>query len=358
MDKNIALIYDGARALGLPVTYFPNINYLNIHLGRKHYYFCRTVTPINEGASIFIAKNKFRLNKLLEGSGFPVPKAVALSADNIAQQPLSELIRGLQFPLVAKPMNETGRGYSVLCNINDITVLAEQVDRVLKTHRYVQVEEFHQHLKEYRVLVLKNRVIGVVERFAASVIGDGEHSIEELIEISNRERDKLARTLTISPLVIDEEYLLCLNEQNLSLQSIPSKGAEIRLCYTVNTGRGGDIFSHGKKIHPQNAKYLCDAARVAGLAYVGFDVLCEDINLPFGQTKWLIIEANFNPDLTIHEIPHRGKRVSVVKKILRQLIYRHPLSYVYHFGILASSSIYVKTIVSIGLLIFIIHYLI
>ena len=335
MDKNIALIYDGARALGLPVTYFPNINYLNIHLGRKHYYFCRTVTPINEGASIFIAKNKFRLNKLLEGSGFPVPKAVALSADNIAQQPLSELIRGLQFPLVAKPMNETGRGYSVLCNINDITVLAEQVDRVLK-----------------------NRVIGVVERFAASVIGDGEHSIEELIEISNRERDKLARTLTISPLVIDEEYLLCLNEQNLSLQSIPSKGAEIRLCYTVNTGRGGDIFSHGKKIHPQNAKYLCDAARVAGLAYVGFDVLCEDINLPFGQTKWLIIEANFNPDLTIHEIPHRGKRVSVVKKILRQLIYRHPLSYVYHFGILASSSIYVKTIVSIGLLIFIIHYLI
>jgi hypothetical protein len=33
-------------------------------------------------------------------------------------------------------------------------------------------------------------------------------------------------------------------------------------------------------------------------------VICEDINLPFSQTKWMIIEVNHNPDLTIHEIPN------------------------------------------------------
>ena len=357
MDNNLLLFYKGAHVLGLPVTYLPHLEYLNINLGRKNYYFSCALTPLNKGASIFIARNKFRLNKLLDEAGFPVPKAVAFNADERARQPLSDLIQGLQFPLAAKPMKGTGRGMDVLCNIQDITLLSEHVSRILKKHSYIQIEEFHQHLKEYRVLVLKNQVIGVVERFGACVIGDGEHSIEELIVFSNRERAMLALNLTISPLVVDEEYLLCLSKQNLSLQSIPPKGKKVRLCYTANTGRGGDILSHGKKIHPKNVNYLCRAAKTIGLTYVGFDVLCEDINLPFSRTKWLILEANQSPDTTIHEVPHRGKRSSVVKKVLRQLIFRHPLSYIVHLCTRSRWSIYIKMSSSVGILFVVIRYL-
>jgi len=344
MDRNMRLFYQAAQQLGLMVKYHADIAYLSIILGKKNYYFHRTITPLNKGASIFIAKNKYKLNKILEASGFPVPKAVAFTANDYEEQSLSDLIQGLRFPLVAKPMTDSGRGTEVLCNIKNINTLSDHIERMIQNHSCIQVEEFHQHFKEYRILVLKKRVIGVVERFGASVIGDGKHSIEELIAKSNEQRAQLSLTLTISPLIVDEEYMDCLAEQNLTLQSIPDLGEKIRLCYTVNTGRGGEIYSHGKQIHPLNVEYLCRAAKTIGLTYVGLDVICEDINLPFNQTNWVIIEANFNPDLTIHEIPNRGKKAKVINKLLLQLIYRHPFSYVYHLCMHSRWSIYIKMI--------------
>ncbi len=327
MDRNADLLYKGAKRLGLRAHFHSDLGFLEIVIGSKHYYFLRTLTPLNEGASVFICKNKFRANQLLANAGFPVPKALAFSKDEASKLDLKDLIKTLDFPLVAKPMENGGRGTDVLCNIKDLPTLQKQMDIIFERFNYVQIEEFHKCPKEYRVLVLKNQVIGVVERFPASVEGDGIHSIAELIAISNEKRAALAKNLTISPLIYDLEYQQCLQEQGLSLKSIITQGKKIQLCHTVNTGRGGDILSLGKKIHPANAALLCAALRATGLEYGGFDIICEDINLPFSQSKWMIIEINHNPDLTIHEIPNRGIRVSVINKILRQLIWRNPVSY-------------------------------
>ncbi len=350
MEINAQLFYKGAKKLGLPIKYLPDLGYLDIFIGRKHYYFLLSSIPLNEGASVYICKNKFLANQLLLNGGFPVPLAVAFSQADFSRQALHDLIKSLRFPLVAKPMKNSAQGNNVLCNIKDIFVLEEQVCRIFKGHSHVQIEEFHHGLKEYRVLVLKNRVLGVVERFAASITGDGVHSIKELMAISNEQRAGMSVSLTISPLVYDEEYKQCIEEQGLSLQSIIPKGIRIQLCHTVNTGRGGDIVSLGKKIHPKNAILLCKALRVTGLLYGGFDILCEDINQPFSQTKWLIIEINHNPDTTIHEVPCQGIKVSVINKILWQLIFRHPFAYLSHIVMYQASSIYSRMIVITGVL--------
>lgn len=338
------LFYQAAEKLNLPNTYLPYIDYLSIQLGQKNYYFTRTLTPMNQGSSIFIAQNKHVANALLGDAGFCVPKAILLSQERYLQQPLAQLLQGINFPLVAKPVTGTSRGLDVRCNITNINSLEKYLKNFFQTYQTdVQIEEFHQNLKEYRVLILKNRVIGVVERFAAHVIGDGQQTIESLIAQSNKERDHLNATLTMAPIVVDDEIQQCMEEQHLSLQSIVPKDKKITLCYTVNTGRGGDIFSHGNKIHSQNAKQLIRAAKLLGLTYVGFDVLCEDINLSFHHTKWMIIEANFHPDITIHEVPNRGKRARVVNKVLLQLILQHPFFYGYHLMLKSKFSVYVKS---------------
>ncbi|MBA2709942.1 MAG: UDP-N-acetylmuramyl peptide synthase [Tatlockia sp.] len=343
MDRNAELFYRGAKKLGLTVHVHSDLGFLEIIIGRNHYYFMRTLTPLNEGASVFVCKNKFRANQLLINAGYPLPKAVAFTKKEFLMLGLKELIKPLNFPLVAKPMENSGRGTDVLCNIKDLSTLKKQVKAIFEKFDYVQLEEFHKNIREYRVLVLKNKVIGVVERFAASVEGDGIHTIAELIAISNEKRAILAKNLTISPLIYDLEYQQCLEEQGLSLESIVSYGAKIKLCHTVNTGRGGDIISLGKKIHPSNALLLCAALKETGLTYGGFDIICEDINLPFSQSKWMIIEINHNPDLTIHEIPNQGIRVSVINKILGQLIRRHPLSYLLHITSQSFRSKFVKS---------------
>ncbi len=351
MDKNAELFYKGAKKLGLTVNFHADLGFLEIVIGSKHYYFLRTLTPLNEGASIFICKNKFKANQLLLKAGFPVPKAVAFSKNEISEFALAHFIKTLRFPLVAKPMENGGRGTDVLCNIKDLSTLQKQVDTIFKKFNYVQIEEFHKSPKEYRVLVFKNQVIGVVERFSASVVGDGTHTIAELIAIANEKREVLAKHLTISPLIHDLEYEQCLQEQGLSLKSVIPQGKKIQLCHTVNTGRGGDILSLGKKIHPANAALLCAALRETGLVYGGFDVLCEDIHLSFSQSKWMIIEINHNPDLTIHEIPNQGIRVNVINKILGELIWRHPLSYLLHLA----GKLYRSKISKAGLLILVLY---
>jgi len=347
MNRNIRLFYNGANDLHLPVHYYPDIQYLNISLGKHQYYFIKSHTPLNEGAGVLISKNKFLMNQLLAESGFPVPKAARFDKDTWLKSPVNELIATLKFPLVAKPLQDTGRGTGVMCNIKNETELDNHVRTLFELYPVVQVEEFHKGLREYRVLVLRNEVIGVVERFAAQVTGDGMHSIEELIAIENKERERLSKTLTISPMTYDSEYQHCLEEQGLTLTFIPEKGQQVRLCYTVNTGRGGSIYSHGKQIHPENVAYFYRAAQVAGLYYVGFDVLCEDINKPFSTSKWMLIEANHCPDLTIHEIPHRGQKQPVVHLVLKQLIKRHPFAYSYQLMTKSKWSIFFKGLLMI-----------
>ncbi|MDI9819158.1 MULTISPECIES: UDP-N-acetylmuramyl peptide synthase [unclassified Legionella] len=349
-DRNIRLYYESALKLHLPVDYIPELNTMQITLGGRNYYFSSTITPINNGGGIFISRNKYKFNKLLESYNFPVPNAVAVSKENFERGFLADLIKDLQFPVVAKPIQDTGRGKDVFCGIKDIETLSNYLRSCFEHYAFMQVEEFHTGLKEYRVLVLKNRVIGVVQRFGAEVIGDGKHSIRQLIDIKNEERIKLSPTLTISPLVIDEEYKTCLAEQGLSVDSTPSPGQKVRLSYTANTGRGGEIFSLGKKIKKENAKILCTAAKIAGLDIVGMDVLCEDINLSFKKSKWLIIEGNFAPDTTIHEIPNYGEKVNVTQLILKKIISRHPLSYLSHLFTNSKFSVFIKGILIITVL--------
>lgn len=327
MDKNIRIYAETAHALGLPAFFQPELNVLTIKLGRRSYFFHAAITPFNKGASIYLAKHKYLANHLLDAAGFPVPKAALFLATTFNRERLLQKLEHFNFPLVAKPAQDTVRGRDVLCNIKDMETLYHYLQEQLKTHKSMQVEEFHQGLKEYRVLVFKNRVIGVVERFAARVVGDGQHTIAQLIEHANVARDKLSEKLTISPLVVDQEYQQCLKEQNLSLESIPKAGQIIQLCHTVNTGRGGDIWSHGKTILPNNARLLVKAAKTLGLEFVGFDVLCEDINRSFENSTWFILEGNFNPNITIHEIPHRGTPSHVTRIVLKALIKRHPFAY-------------------------------
>ncbi len=351
MDRNVTLVHQAAKCLHLPYKYYPKINFLEIHLGKKRYYFHHAITPLNYGASAYISVNKYINNALLAKAGFPVAKAVTFSKESWRNEPLAELIKKLQFPLVAKPLKNTARGHGVFCKIPDIKSLANYLDLFFQHFEDVEIEEFHGNLKEYRILILKNKVIGVLERVGASVIGDGKHTIDELIAIKNKEKILLSQTVTISPMTYDLEYELCLKEQGLKLQSIPSNGQKIRLCYTANTGRGGDINSLGNKIHPQNAAMLIKAARALGLEYTGLDMFCTDINVPFHNTnKWLIIEANIGPDMTLHELTPQGKKIAVSNIVIWELIKRHPFAYLYHLATRSPLSFYFKASISIAIL--------
>lgn len=352
MDKNLALYRRTAYSLNLPHSYLPLLGFLRVTLGKKNYYFKSGLNPLNTGASIQLANNKYHLNRQLARAGFPVANSIDLNKEQWQKEALSESIRELRFPLVVKPTEGTSCGKDVMCKIGNIDLLTKHLKQFFQTYNHAHIEEFHEGLNEYRILMLNHRVIGVAKRSGASVIGNGTDSIEQLIAQKNLERAKLIDTISLSPLKMDEEYKNCLLEQNVNLQTVPAMGMKIRLCYTANSSRGGDILPLGRKVHPSNARYLSKVTKALGLKCVGFDLLCEEIYHPFNQDKLIIIEANTVPDLTIHETPiPEGKPHMVVDKILKQLIYRHPLSYLYHLTFRSRIAPYIKSALILTLVI-------
>src|SRR5699024_6318590 len=87
-------------------------------------------------------------------------------------------------------------------------------EEFLKALHYVRHEleypevvvEQHVNGKEYRVYVVEDQVIAAYNRIPANIMGDGVHTIEELIDLKNRERRKNSR-LNSCLIHIDREIL-------------------------------------------------------------------------------------------------------------------------------------------------------
>lgn len=355
MNKNAQRYYQSALSLHLPARLLPDIEGFVIALGRRQYYFRGACTPFNSHVSGAIANNKYCTSLMLQRAGFPVPKSVVINAYDMATRSLDDCLGDLTFPLVAKPTIDTSKGQDVLCNITTIEQLRNYVVTHLKKHEFITIETFHGGLNSYRVLVFKNKVLGVVWRFAAAVTGDGIHTISELIEITNQKR--AAANDILKPIVMDEECHICLDAQGLNLGYIPKPDEAISLGYTTNTTRGGTVMSLDTRLCKSNEKYFVKAAKVLGIELAGFDVLCDDIFKPVEQLKGVILEVNPTPSIRIHEEFATGKAVNVTKRIVRRLIYRHPVSYLMTILNKKTVQLYSRMILLIGLVVGIIWFL-
>lgn len=324
INRNAKCYYETALKFFLPVEVIPEIDGFRLNLGKQHYYFSGVGAPFNNSGSIAASRNKYSMNRILDRAGFPVPKATSLHISEYQQGMLEEKISKLSFPLVAKPLlGKLGR--DVLCNIQTIEQLKKYLDENLPYYEFVTIEEFHGNLNSYRVLIFNKRVIGVVQRYPAEVCGDGIHTLRELIDITNDKRLTISDTL--SPITVDEECEIRLNELGLDLSYVPKKDESVILGYTSNASRGGTYCSLGNKICKENRRLLIRAANELNITLVGFDVQCTDINIPIETSQGIIIEANDGPSVRIHEYPMAGYPVKVTRKIIRSYIYRHPLLY-------------------------------
>lgn len=342
MNKNARCYYESAIKLFLPLEELPQVEGFRLILGRKNYYFCGSGTPLNNSGSITLTRNKYSMNKTLAENGFPVPKATFVHYSEFTDGLLAEKIAELSFPLVAKPqIGKLGNG--VLCNIQTFAQLQNYMEINSEAYEYVTIEEFHSNLNSYRVLIFNNKVLGVIQRYPAHVVGDGQHNLQELIDITNKRRLEISDTL--APIVVDEECQIRLAELGLDLSHIPKADEELSLAYTCNASRGGTYRSLGKSICKENKRLLIHAAKQLNLSLVGFDIQCADINQPFVPSRDVIIESNDGPSVRIHEYPIEGQAVSISNKIIRSLIYRHPFSYLHALYKNQRSGVYVRALI-------------
>lgn len=305
-----------------------------ITLGKKNYHFRGGFTPFNSISSVSIGMNKYVTNKILEAAGIPVPKATVVELKEYIKNDYE--IGDLKYPVVAKPCLSSACGRDVVCNIKNKERLLDYLQETTSDKNLISVEEYHAGLRSYRVLVFYGKVIGVVERIPAHVVGDGVKSIRSLIREQNIIRKKLKETIPTGPIRINEETKTILDEMGITLKYIPEKGQVIPIRYICNSTFGGTFYSYPPSIIcKENAAMAVRAAQALDLNLAGFDVLCENIGLPIAKSRGFFIEVNIDPDITIHENGFSNTKVAVSKVMMKKLISEHPIHYVtsrYSFG--------------------------
>lgn len=301
---------------------------IEITLGKKYYFRDGGTTPFNNSASQSLANDKLAVNYVLSKAGLPVPHTVGIDKEFHYQSDGQWQLPPITYPVVAKPSMIHGLGKDVLCNIQDETTLLAYLEEHKNTYDEFSIEKFEAGLTSYRVLVFFNKVIAVARRDVAYVIGDGCHTIKELIELRNAERLKVKSKFLAGAIQMDQECAIRLKELNLSLDYIAEPNEKVTVCYTCNGSRGGTFVPMGKAIHKANKALILRATQILNLNVVGFDLLCEDIMLPIESSRGFFIEANGNPVIIGHELPiAEGICTPVFRIFLKHIIRKHLFTY-------------------------------
>jgi cyanophycin synthetase len=227
-------------------------------------------------------------------------------------------------PVVVKPLDgNQGRGVSL--NLASAEQVAEAF-AVAREHSEQVIVETVLTGRDYRVLIIGGRFRAASEKTPANVIGDGRHTIEQLIEIANRDpRRSQDHSKPLSCIEVDAVMKAYLRNRGRSLDSIPAGGEAVLLREGANLSTGGEAADVTEGVHPENARLFERAARIIGLDVCGLDLVMPDIAKPFSDPQNAtggIIEVNAAPGIRMHCYPSRGTPRDVGADIV-EMIFPH-----------------------------------
>ncbi|HEX8388293.1 MAG TPA: Mur ligase family protein, partial [Sphingomonas sp.] len=173
---------------------------------------------------------------------------------------------------------------------------------------------------DHRILVVGGKVVAVAERVPARVIGDGLHSIEQLIADVNADpRRGVGHEKVLTRIKVDDALVQLLAKTGRTLGTVPMAGEEVRLRDTANLSTGGTAVDRTDEIHPDNRAIAEQAAAVVGLDLAGIDFLSPDISGPVRETGGGIVEVNAAPGFRMHLEPSEGTPRDVAGPVIDML---------------------------------------
>lgn len=275
-----------------------------------------TVTSETSNIAVDTASNKELTNKLLHEVGIPVPRGVTVrNADDAVRE-----AKRIRYPVVIKPL-DGNHGRGVCINLKDDGEVREFFPVALDESRagIVVVESFIEGL-DYRILVVNNQVVAVAERVPAHVVGDGEHTVEQLIDITNNDpRRGVGHEKILTRISIDSQTMETLERHEIALCDVPAIGQVVPLKRTGNMSTGGTSIDRTDDIHPDNEEIARQAAMVVGLDIAGIDFIVPDISKSIRQSGGAIVEVNAGPGFRMHTNPTDGHPRHVGRAVVDML---------------------------------------
>lgn len=254
-----------------------------------------------------ISRDKGLTKQLLETCGVPIPtgRAVESAAD------AWEAALDLGLPVVVKPV-DGNHGRGVFINLETRTEIEAAYEVAVDEGSGVLVEKFIRG-NEHRLLIVGGKLAAAAKGKTASVVGDGQQTVQELItsQINSDPRRGRGEDQPLNPVRIDSAARLELTRQGFNGDSIVPAGKEVLI------QRNGNVaFDCTDDVHPEVIAIAALAAQAVGLDVAGIDLVAEDISKPLSAQGGAIVEVNAGPGLLMHLKPAEGLSRPVGRAII------------------------------------------
>ena len=303
LGPSTAAIVDAARLRGIPVRRLNTGSLVQLGYGSRQRRIQAAETDRTSAIAEEIAQDKELTRTLLAAVGVPTPEGQSVASVEEAWAAATSI--GL--PVVVKPRDgNQGRGVATNLATQEQVTAAYRAALAESKGGQVIVEKFAPG-HDYRLLVVRGRVVAAARREPAKVLGDGLHAVKELIDIVNMDPRRGEHHATVlSKIKLDAVSLAVLADQGYTPESVPPAGAAVLIRRNGNLSTGGTAIDVTERVHPQVAARAIEAAAVVGLDIAGVDVVAMDISRPLEEQGGVVVEVNAAPGLRMHLDPSVG----------------------------------------------------
>jgi cyanophycin synthetase len=312
-------IVDAATRRGVPWLRIGEDSFVQLGYGKNRRFIQAAMCDKTSAVAVETAGDKEFTKVLLRQVSIPVPRGEVVRTEEDAVEALDHI----GVPVVVKPLD--GRqGLGVSLNISTPEQMKQAFAVAREFSEKVLVEELFVG-NNYRVLVIGGQMVAASERTPAHVVGDGNHTIAELIEIANKDPMRgEGHEKPLTQIRIDEIMMAYLRKAGLSLSNVPPRVETVLLRESINLSTGGTAKDVTDIVH-EEVREICErAARVVGMDICGVDLVTRDISAPVeqsgqGKPGGGIIELNAAPGLRMHLYPSEGKARDVGGAIIEMI---------------------------------------
>jgi glutamate--cysteine ligase len=301
LELSTQVIIRAARKRGIEVMILDEtLNVIELKKGKKSEIVKQgTITRYDTYLSFELMNDKSLTKLFLTRAGVSTPQGGRFTTEKEARNFYAE---HKEHALVVKPARTNfGTGVFVVERGQEKKFIVA-VKRAFTHDSTILVEEFIPG-KEYRFLVIAGKVVAVLHRDPANVVGDGVHTVRELVARKNADPKSYKLPSKYIKLGLLEREML--TEAKLKPASIPARGQKVYVRKNSNIDAGGDPVDIADM--PAGYKKIArEAARSVGANICGVDMIIKNSKKKSHANNYSIIELNWNPAIYMHAYPVKG----------------------------------------------------
>ena len=275
-----------------------------------------TITSQTKHIAVEISCDKEDTHNMLSDLGLPVPQQRLVYSPNEAIR----AARRIGYPVVVKPLDGNhGRGVSINLTEDAQIEVAFHEAKAQSKSRGILVEQYITGM-DHRMLVVNGELVAVAKRVPGHVVGDGKHTIAQLVEIVNQDpRRGIGHEKVLTNLELDNQAERLMADAGHTAETVLPAGEVFYLRSTANLSTGGTAIDMTDVCHPDNKDMAERTIKAVGLDVGGVDFLSSDITKSYKDVGGAIVEVNAAPGFRMHVAPSEGKPRDVSGKVMDML---------------------------------------